>query len=72
MNVKELIEELQKYPEDMQVRLYTDHGQIPMKPGDVSKAYIEEDSYMPSEVEEADYLNGDFPDAIPVIFIDAV
>jgi len=41
MTVAELIEELKKMPEDLEVYGYTDHGQTPGKVSKPSVAYID-------------------------------
>lgn len=58
MTKKELIEHLKDIPDDTQIRLIADHGQIPMKLTGCGYGYIEEDSYMPEE-RDAEELEGD-------------
>lgn len=51
MTVKELIEALSSYDQGLQVRINADHGQTPMRASFIGLINIDEDSYMPEEVE---------------------
>lgn len=46
MKVKELIKKLQEVNQDLDVRVWADHGQADMKAGYVSVQYSEDDEYM--------------------------
>ena len=58
MKVKELIEELSKYDGELDVRLYTDHGQVMMGAHEVCLCSCEDANYMLEDflVEDDEYF----------------
>jgi len=62
MNVKELIEQLKDFPEDMEVTVYADHGQCDIKTDGACKAHIHKNEWKnfimegthPDDVEDPD------------------
>ena len=72
MRASDLIMQLQELVEidgDLDVRLYTDHGQCAMEANWVSIAHIEDDGYMADTIHPNDLCNWDNP--IKVIEIQA-
>lgn len=68
MKVKELIEELQKLPQDMLVTVEADHGQTPMKVTWAGEHYVKDKSeYMMEGIAEEDLE--EYPDADKVVVI---
>ena len=71
MKVKELIKALQDYDQELDVRLYCDHGQVPMSLFCHDTGYIEEETYMPEEIHKDDYDKDYHLDAVKVLILGA-
>lgn len=60
MKVKELIEELQKLDQDLNVRLECDHGQYAMTANGVGETYVDDDTvHMADEIHPDDFVDGE-------------
>lgn len=61
MNIKELIDKLKEFDEELEVMLYTDHGQIADSAYSLSEMYVDCDG----EIVAKDGIDLDYPDEVP-------